>query len=186
MAPKKNARVGIYARVSTGEQNPRMQLKELREYARNLDVVGEFVDKESGAKDRRPELDRLWCLVRGRKVDAVLVWRFDRFARSTKQLVDALEEMNHLGVDFISLHEQIDTSSPMGKAMFTIVSAISEFEREIIRERVPPRASKKAQGILGEIYLFRTARRLKYWGRPSEIRRPASGHVGRECNLRFM
>ena len=63
----------------------------------------------------------------GRKIDSVLVYRFDRFARSTKQLVDTLEEMNHLGVDFVSFHEQIDTSSPMGKAMFTIGSAISEF-----------------------------------------------------------
>ena len=69
-----------------------MQLRELREYAENrgLQIVDEFVDTESGAKDSRPELDRLWSLVRGRKVDAVLVWRFDRFARSTKQLVDAL------------------------------------------------------------------------------------------------
>jgi DNA invertase Pin-like site-specific DNA recombinase len=92
-------------------------------------------------------LDRLWTLVRGRKVDAVLVWRFDRFARSTKQLVDALEEMQHLSVDFVSLHEQIDTSSPMGKAMFTIISAIAEFERAIIRERVRSGLAKaKAQG----------------------------------------
>jgi len=138
MTRKKEPRVAIYARVSTSDQDPEMQIRELREYAshRGFDVVVVLVDKESGAKERRPELDRLWALVRSRKVDAVLVWRFDRFARSTKQLVDALEEFNHLGVDFISLKEQIDTSSPMGKAMFTIISAIAEFEREIITERI--------------------------------------------------
>ena len=138
MAPKKNSRVSIYCRVSTSDQDSGMQLRELREYTKNrgLEVVGEFVDTESGAKDSRPELDRLWTAVRGRKVDAVVVWKFDRFARSTKQLVDALEEMNHIGVDFVSLHEQIDTSSPMGKAMFVIVSAIGEFERSLISDRV--------------------------------------------------
>jgi len=74
--------------------------------------------------------------VRSRKVDMILVWKFDRFARSTKQLIDALEEFRHLGVDFISITEQIDTSSPMGKAMFTVISAIAEFERSLISERV--------------------------------------------------
>ncbi|HCR17038.1 MAG TPA: resolvase [Candidatus Latescibacteria bacterium] len=149
MAPRTNARVAIYARVSTTGQDAGMQLRELREYAhqRGLEVVDELVDTESGSKDRRPELDRLWTLVRSRKVDTILVYRFDRFARSTKQLVDALEEFNHLGVDFISLHEQIDTSSPMGKAMFTIIGAMAEFEREIIRERVRSGLAKaKAQG----------------------------------------
>ncbi|MDA1348946.1 MAG: recombinase family protein [Chloroflexi bacterium] len=149
MAPRKNARVAVYARVSTTGQDVGMQLRELREYAhqRGLEVVDELVDTESGSKDRRPQLDRLWALVRSRKVDTVLVYRFDRFARSTKQLVDALEEFNHLGVDFISLHEQIDTSSPMGKAMFTIISAMAEFEREIIRERVRSGLAKaKAEG----------------------------------------
>jgi DNA invertase Pin-like site-specific DNA recombinase len=149
MAPRKNARVAIYARVSTSGQDAGMQVRELREYAENrrMEVIEEFIDKESGSKDRRPQLDRLWTLVRGRKIDTVLVYRFDRFARSTKQLVDALEEFNHLGVDFISLHEQIDTSSPMGRAMFTIISAISEFEREIIAERVRSGLARaKAEG----------------------------------------
>jgi DNA invertase Pin-like site-specific DNA recombinase len=74
--------------------------------------------------------------VRARKLDTILVWKFDRFARSTKQLIDALEEFRHLGVDFISITEQIDTSSPMGKAMFTVISAIAAFERSLISERV--------------------------------------------------
>jgi DNA invertase Pin-like site-specific DNA recombinase len=77
----------------------------------------------------------------------VLVWKFDRFARSTKHLIDALEEFKHLGVDFISMTEQIDTSSPMGKAMFTVISAIAEFERSLISERVRAGIAKsRAQG----------------------------------------
>jgi DNA invertase Pin-like site-specific DNA recombinase len=131
-------RVAIYARVSTQDQDPQMQLRELRAYAklRSFTVAYEFIDHVSGATSERPELSKLWQAARARKIDTVLVWKFDRFARSTKQLIDALEEFRHLGVDFISITEQIDTSSPMGKAMFTVISAIAEFERSLISERV--------------------------------------------------
>lgn len=131
-------RTAIYARVSTFDQNPKMQLREIRAYAKNrrLNIVGEFIDKASGAQDDRPALNRLWQAVKAGAVDIVLVWKFDRFARSTKHLIDALEEFRHYSVDFISLTEQIDTASPMGKAMFTIVSVIAEFERALISERI--------------------------------------------------
>jgi len=130
--------VAIYARVSTREQEPKAQLRELRAYAkrRSLRVAYELVDHESGAKEKRPELDKLLDLTRKRKVDVVLVWKFDRFARSTKQLVTALEEFRELGVNFISYTENVDTSTPAGKALFTMVSAFAEFERDLIRERV--------------------------------------------------
>jgi DNA invertase Pin-like site-specific DNA recombinase len=142
-------RVAIYARVSTQDQDPQMQLRELRAYAklRSFTVAYEFIDHVSGATSERPELSKLWQAARARKIDTVLVWKFDRFARSTKQLIDALEEFRHLGVDFISITEQIDTSSPMGKAMFTVISAIAEFERSLISERVRSGIAKaRAQG----------------------------------------
>jgi len=142
-------RVAIYARVSTQDQDPQMQLRELRAYAklRTFTVLHEFIDYVSGATSERPELTKLWHTARARKIDTVLVWKFDRFARSTKQLIDALEEFRHLGVDFISITEQIDTSSPMGKAMFTVISAIAEFERSLISERVRSGIAKaRAQG----------------------------------------
>lgn len=128
----------IYARVSTREQEPKTQLRELRAYAkrRNLRVAYELVEQESGAKEKRPELEKLLDLTRKRKVDVVLVWKFDRFARSTKQLVTALEEFRELDVDFISYTENVDTSTAAGKALFTMVSAFAEFERDLIRERV--------------------------------------------------
>ena len=131
-------RVAIYARVSTQDQDPHMQLRELRSYAKHraFTIVHEFIDHISGATSERPELSKLWQASRARGIDTVLVWKFDRFARSTKQLIDALEEFRHLGVDFISITEQIDTSSPMGKAMFTVISAIAEFERSLISEPV--------------------------------------------------
>jgi DNA invertase Pin-like site-specific DNA recombinase len=131
-------RVAIYARVSTQDQDPQMQLRELRAYAKSraFTVAYEFIDHLSGTTSVRPELSKLWQTARARKIDTVLVWKFDRFARSTKQLIDALEEFRHLGVDFISITEQIDTGSPMGKAMFTVISAIAEFERSLISERV--------------------------------------------------
>src|SRR4051794_20831914 len=106
-------RVAIYARVSTQDQDPQMQLRELRTYAklRAFTIAHEFIDHVSGATSVRPELSQLWQTARARKIDTILVWKFDRFARSTKQLIDALEEFRHLGVDFISITEQIDTSS---------------------------------------------------------------------------
>ena len=105
-----NKRIAIYGRVSTLDQNRQMQLRELRAYAKQAGfvVVSEFVDRISGTKDSRPQLKELWKLVRARKIDSVLVWKFDRFARSSKQLVEALEEFQHLGVDFISITEQIE------------------------------------------------------------------------------
>lgn len=131
-------RVIIYARVSTREQNPDMQLLDLRTYAeaRKLQVIQEYVDYASGSKSDRENYIRLFNDVRKRKTDVVLVWKFDRFARSTKELINALEEFNSLGVDFISYKENIDTSTPTGKILFTMISAFAEFEREILRERV--------------------------------------------------
>jgi len=144
-------RVALYARVSTlNGQHPEMQLSELRDYAdrRRWQVAGEYVDEGvSGARERRPELDRLWEDCRKRGVDAVVVYRYDRFARSLRQLVNALEEFRALGIEFVSLHEGVDTSTPNGRLVFGIFATISEFERELIRSRVRSGlASAKAKG----------------------------------------
>lgn len=134
-------RAAIYARVSTahGGQNPEMQLRELREYCqrRGWDVAGEYVDVGiSGSKERRPQLDRLLADCRRRLVGAVVVYRYDRFARSLRQLVNALCEFDALGIQFVSLHEGVDTSTPNGRLVFGIFASIAEFERELIRDRV--------------------------------------------------
>jgi len=116
-----------------------MQLRELREFCqrRGWTIQGEYVDNGvSGAKERRPELDRLLADCRQRKADAVLVYRYDRFARSLRQLVNALEEFRALGIEFVSLHEGVDTSTPNGRLVFGIFASIAEFERELIRDRV--------------------------------------------------
>ncbi|HOJ06766.1 MAG: recombinase family protein [Ignavibacteriota bacterium] len=142
-------RVIIYARVSTKEQNVDMQLIDLREYAkaRKLNVVREYIDYASGSRSDRENYRKLFDDVQKRKTDVVLVWKFDRFARSTKELIIALEEFNNLGVDFISYKENIDTSTPAGKILFTMISAFAEFERAIIRERVKAGMEKaKARG----------------------------------------
>src|ERR1019366_2203353 len=138
-APWRIMRVGIYARVSTKDQSCELQLRDLRAYctARKLTVAGEYVDVgQSGAKDSRPELNALMADARKRKLDIIVVWRFDRFARSTKHLLLALEEFRSLGVQFISYSENIDTSSPLGQALFVIISAVAQLERDLIRERV--------------------------------------------------
>src|ERR1041385_2996312 len=134
-------KAAIYARVSTnnGHQSPEMQLAELREYCerRGWEITSEYVDNGvSGAKERRPQLDRLLSDCQRRAVDAVVVYRYDRFARSLRQLVNALEEFNALGIDFISLHEGVDTSTPNGRLVFGIFASIAEFERELIKDRV--------------------------------------------------
>ncbi len=145
-------RVALYARVSTKNngQDPETQLMALRDYAqaRKLEVFSEYVDIGiSGAKDSRPALNQLMADAKKRRFDAVLVARFDRFARSTRHLVLALEEFNALGVDFISLSESVDTSTPMGKMVYTVIAAVAELERSLIRERVVMGLQRaKAQG----------------------------------------
>ena len=132
-------RIGIYARVSTKDQSCELQVRDLRAYcaARGFNLVREYVDVgQSGAKDSRPELNKLMDDARKRQFDAIVVWRFDRFARSTKHLLLALEEFRSLGIQFISYQENMDTSSPLGQALFTIVSAVAQLERDLIRERV--------------------------------------------------
>ena len=133
------ARVAIYARVSTSEQSTESQLLDLRRYTRERGwhIFKEFVDNGiSGTKDSRPALNELMNDAKKRRFDTVLVWRFDRFARSTKHLILALEEFRNLGIDFVSYQENIDTSSPLGSAIFTIISAVAQLERDIIAERV--------------------------------------------------
>lgn len=134
MRPK---RVAVYARVSTGDQSVDLQLRDLRDYVERQGwEATEFVDEGvSGRKQSRPALDRLMKEARRKRFDVVLVWRFDRFARSTKHLVTALEEFRCLGVDFVSHQEALDTSTPMGAAMFTIISAMAQLEVDILRER---------------------------------------------------
>jgi len=134
-----NMRSVLYCRVSTTDQNVEVQLTSLREYAerRGWQVAGEFVDQGvSGSKEKRPALDKLMADARRRAMDAIVVFSFDRFARSVSHLARALDEFRALGIEFVSLHEAIDTSTPMGRAMFHIAGAFAELEREIIRERV--------------------------------------------------
>src|SRR5436853_193858 len=131
----------LYMRVSTKGhgQTTDTQAVALREYAerRGFDVVGEYRDEGiSGSKDSRPALDKLMKDARTRHFDVVIVARFDRFARSVSHLLRALEEFNHLGINFVSLSESIDTSTPMGKMIFTVLGAVAELERNLIKERV--------------------------------------------------
>jgi DNA invertase Pin-like site-specific DNA recombinase len=145
-------RAALYARVSTINhgQDPEVQLGELREFCkrRGFIVAHEYVDKGiSGSREKRPALDKLLADCRKRLVDAVVVYRYDRFARSLRQLVNALEEFRSLGIDFISIHEGVDTSTPNGRLVFGIFASIAEFERELIRDRVRSGlAAAKAKG----------------------------------------
>ena len=133
-------KAAIYARVSTTNgQDPTMQTRELKEYCerRGWKIAGEYVDTGiSGAREKRPQLDRLMADAHRRRFDAVVVWKFDRFARSVSHLLRALETFKALGIDFVSLSEQVDTSTPMGKMVFTVLGAVAELERSLIAERV--------------------------------------------------
>ena len=128
----------FYARVSTLNQNCDCQLEDLRRYASQRFVtIREYVDVGvSGAQRHRPQLDALMADARKRRFDVVLVWKFDRFARSVKHLVDSLEEFRALGIDFISYTEGVDTTTPAGQLLFNIMGAVAQFERDLIAERV--------------------------------------------------
>ena len=132
-------RIALYLRVSTAQQKPDLQRDDLRSYAERmgLEICMEYTDVAvSGRKEGRPQLHALMRAARTREFECVLVWKFDRFARSVAHLLHALDEFNHLGIRFISLQDQIDTQSPMGKAMFTIIGAMAELESALISERV--------------------------------------------------
>src|SRR5271163_4999284 len=134
-------RAAIYARVSTTNhgQDVTLQTRELHQFAqaRGWQVAGEYVDAGvSGTKDSRPQLDRLIADAHKRRFDSVVVWRFDRFARSVSHLLRALETFRSLGIEFVSLSEQVDTSTPAGKLVFTVLGAVAELERSLIAERV--------------------------------------------------
>lgn len=131
----------IYARVSTANkgQDPMMQTREMRDYCkrRKWKLFSQYVDNGfSGAKDSRPELDRLMSDARRKRFQVVVVWKFDRFARSVSHLLDAFETFSALGIEFVSLSEELDTATPAGKLVFTILGAVSELERSLIAERV--------------------------------------------------
>jgi DNA invertase Pin-like site-specific DNA recombinase len=132
-------RTALYLRVSTADQKPDLQYDGLRAYAAHasLQVVQDYCNVGvSGRREGRPQLNALMAAARNHEIDCVLVWKFDRFARSTRHLLAALEEFNHLGVRFISVQAQIDTDSPMGRAMFTIIGTMAELESSLISERV--------------------------------------------------
>jgi DNA invertase Pin-like site-specific DNA recombinase len=136
---QEGTRTALNLRVSTPDQKPDLQFDGLHAYAAGagLDIVQDYCDVGvSGRREGRPQLKALMTAARNREIDCVLVWKFDRFARSTRHLLAALEGFNHLGVRFVSVQDQIDTDSPMGRAMFTIIDAIAELESSLISERV--------------------------------------------------
>ena len=161
-------RAAVYARVSTNYgQDPTVQTRELEEYCqrRGWKVARQYVDVGiSGAKEKRPQLDRLIADAHRRKFDAVIVWKFDRFARSVSHLLRALETFKALGIEFVSLSEQVDTSTPTGKMVFTVLGAVAELERSLIAERVKAgmrnaRAKGKSIGRPPLTYLSLEARK---------------------------
>jgi len=131
-------RAALYLRVSTLDQHPETQLYDLRQLAqqRGYEIVQEYTDKISGAKARRPGLDQLMADARHGQFQVIVVWAFDRLARSVRHFLEVLDELTHLQVEFVSFRENIDTGGPLGRAMVVIVSAIAELERNLIVERV--------------------------------------------------
>jgi DNA invertase Pin-like site-specific DNA recombinase len=138
--PGTPTRVALYTRVSTLHgQDPELQSRELRDYAasRGWTIVQEYCDRGiSGSKDSRPALNQLMADSCRRKFDVVLVWKLDRFGRSLRHLVNALAELEALGLAFISLRDHLDLGTPSGRLMFQIIGAMAEFERALIQERV--------------------------------------------------
>jgi DNA invertase Pin-like site-specific DNA recombinase len=131
--------VAIYARVSTDRQTTDSQLHQLRDFVRRAKwkVYREYIDTGySGKNTQRPAYTEMLSDARRRRFELLLVWKLDRLSRSLKDLIETLDELGHLGIDFVSYDNQLDTSSPSGKLVFNIIGAVAEFERDIISERV--------------------------------------------------
>lgn len=152
-------KVAIYTRASTNDQNTDMQISDLTEYAqkRGWQIYEVYEDRIAGATKTRPRMDQLFIDSKQRKFDIVLVWKFDRFARSLKMLVDSLELFKDLGIDFVSFKESIDTTTAMGRLIFNINSAYAEFERELKQN------GKSIRSISKELQLSKTTV-MKYLG----------------------
>jgi DNA invertase Pin-like site-specific DNA recombinase len=177
---RKPFRVGLYARVSTstarGLQSPDMQLWEMREYcqSRGWDIVEEYVDRISGLKGSRPALNKLMQDSAQRKLDCVLTWKLDRFGRSLRHVVTAIEELHAAGVSFLSLKDCLDFSSPSGKLMFHVICSMSEFEASLTRERIITSLKHcRAKGVI-----LGRPRKLVDVARINSLR--ASGHSWRQ------
>ena len=131
-------RVALYLRVSTLDQHPETQVHDLRQLAgqRGYEIVHEYTDRISGAKAKRPGLEQLLADARRGQFEVVIVWAFDRIARSVRHFLEVLDELNHLNIEFVSFRENVDTGGPLGRAMIIIIGAIAELERNLIVERV--------------------------------------------------
>jgi len=163
-------RTTIYARVSTQDQHPETQVRDLKRFAkdRGLRVIKVYKEKASAAANShtpRPQFEKMLDDVRKRRTDAVLVWKLDRLARSTRELLNRLEEFRTLGVELISYTENIDTTTPAGKALFSMVAVFAEFENDIRSERIlAGMQTARAKGKhLGRPHLSpETIKRIKY------------------------
>ena len=131
-------RCALYLRVSTVDQHPETQVHDLRQLAqqRGYEIVREYNDRITGTKAKRPGLDELLRDARRGQFDVLLVWASDRLARSVRHFLEVLDELNHLGIEFVSFREQLDTGGPLGRAVIVIIGAVAELERNLIVERV--------------------------------------------------
>jgi len=160
--------VGLYARVSTNHQESELQLQALREYASRLGVEAkEYVDEGiSGATTNRPALGEMMAAARRRELSRVVVWKLDRLARSLKHLIECLDEFSALGIDFVSLTESFDTSTPSGRLLFQVVGALSEFERSLLRERVRAGIAACKERLKTGPYRRKDGKLIRHLGRP--------------------
>jgi DNA invertase Pin-like site-specific DNA recombinase len=166
-------RVAFYLRVSTADQHPQNQTEDLEQLAaqRGWQIVQRYCDQGySGARARRPALDQLLADARRGRFDVVAVWACDRLARSVRHFLEVLDELNHLGIEFVSAREQLDTGGPLGRALITIISVVAELERSLIRERV--RAGMRRAKLEG----IRIGRRPAQFDREGVLRDRARGH----------
>lgn len=174
-------RAALYMRVSTLDQHPETQLHDLRQMAaqRGYEIVHEYTDRISGAKATRPRLDQMMADARRGRFYIVLVWASDRIARSVKHFLDVLDELNRLGIEYVSFRENIDTAGPLGRAIVVIIGAIAELERSLIVERV--RAGMRRARLEGQ-HIGRNPLVLDHAGiqqdrsRGQSLRQIARGH----------
>src|SRR3954454_20223607 len=181
-------RAAIYARVSTIDrgQDPETQLRELRQYAerRGFPIAFEFIDHASGAKNDRVQYRAMLDAARRREFDVLLVWRYDRFARSLRELVNALAEFDGLGIEFVSYSEGADTTTPQGKLLFGIMASLAEFERSLISERVRAGMQRaKAQGRHTGRPPLSAAKRRAIEAKLSETPRPSDRAIAKSVGV---